>query len=76
MPLQLSATSQSPAALRHTPVRFASAGHVADVPVQFSARSQTPAATRHTVDEGSKPSDGQAALVPVQVSATSQMPAD
>src|SRR5439155_193204 len=48
-PSQLSATSQGPAAGRHTAVLFASAGQVALVPVQASATSHAPAAGRHTV---------------------------
>ena len=54
MPVQVSATSQAPAALRQTlvePVNV-SAGHAADEPVQLSARSHTPVEDRQTVDDG------------------------
>jgi hypothetical protein len=52
-PLHVSATSQTPAALRHT-VPLAtrwSAGHVALVPVHVSATSHAPALARHTVPD-------------------------
>src|SRR5207244_8544498 len=50
-PSQVSATSQSPAAARHTlpSGRFASAGQTVLVPVYRSAVSQAPAAARHSV---------------------------
>src|SRR5207253_9559878 len=44
-----SATSQGPAAGRHSAVLFASAGQATLVPVQASATSHAPAAGRHTV---------------------------
>ena len=46
-PLQLSATSQTPAEPRHTAVDFASAGQLALEPEQNSAGSQTPPEARH-----------------------------
>ena len=50
-PGQFSATSQTPAAVRHTALEAAnpSTGHVVDVPVQVSATSQAPAEARHVV---------------------------
>src|SRR5438094_3459481 len=75
MPSQCSATSQGPAAARHSAVLLASAGQAALAPVQFSAGSQAPAEGRQTVDEEPNASAGQAALAPVQFSATSHAPA-
>jgi hypothetical protein len=51
VPLHASATSQLPAAARHTvpAATFTSAGQLADVPEHVSATSQLPAAARHTV---------------------------
>ena len=51
LPVQLSATSHSPAAPRHTVLAEAkpSAGHVELVPVHVSATSQAPAVARHVV---------------------------
>jgi hypothetical protein len=74
-PLQLSASSQSPAAARQTAVLFASAGQLVEVPVHTSVRSQTPADARHTVPPGTNTSAGQSLLTPSQLSATSQSPA-
>ena len=50
-PSQVAATSQSPAADRHTvpAPAFASAGHAVLLPSQFSARSQAPTAARQVV---------------------------
>ena len=78
VPVQLSATSHSPAVARQTVVvgRKLSAGQLTLVPVHVSATSHTPAAARHAVVVGSNASAGHALLVPVQVSAGSQMPAD
>src|SRR6185436_10381618 len=47
IPSQLSATSQTPAALRQTALLLPSAGQAAAEPVHFSAGSQTPADARH-----------------------------
>ena len=76
-PVQFSATSHTPPALRQVTVLAwkLSAGQAAVLPVQLSATSHTPAAPRHSVPEGSKLSAGQAAPAPVQFSAVSQMPA-
>jgi len=51
VPVQASATSQAPAAARHTVPTGCKllAGQYALVPVQLSATSQTPAAARQTV---------------------------
>ena len=51
VPVQLSATSQTPAAERQTVELAAksSVGHAAEEPLQLSATSHTPAADRHTV---------------------------
>ena len=51
VPVQLSATSHSPAAARHMVVvgSSASAGHVLLVPVHVSIGSQMPADARHVV---------------------------
>src|SRR5439155_8107937 len=53
-PVQVSATSHSPAAARHTVVAGwkASAGQAALVPSQLSATSHTPAEARHMVPAG------------------------
>src|SRR5207249_8582042 len=77
VPVQLSARSHSPAAVRQTvPAALrASAGQVALVPVQFSAVSHRSSAARQTVLEGRKALAGQVVLVPVQVAAASQGPA-
>jgi hypothetical protein len=77
VPVQDSATSHSPAAVRHVVVdgERASAGHVLLVPLQVSAVSQGPADARQTVLEESFASLGQVVLVPVQVSAASHTPA-
>jgi hypothetical protein len=77
VPVQLSATSHSPAAERQTLVdgRRMSAGHTGLTPVQFSAGSQMPVDGRQGTVEGAKASAGHAALEPVQFSATSQPPA-
>lgn len=50
-PVQFSAMSHSPPALRQTVVegRNASAGHDSEDPLQVSATSQVPALARHTV---------------------------
>src|SRR5262245_43686323 len=45
-----SATSQTPAALRHTAVLFASAGQSLPDPSQLSTRSHTPADDRQTAE--------------------------
>jgi hypothetical protein len=76
-PVQFSARSQGPTAVRQTVVELAkeSAGQVAALPVQFSATSQTPAAARQTVLELRKALAGQVPALPVQFSATSQGPA-
>jgi hypothetical protein len=76
-PVQVSATSQGLAGVRHTVLELAnpSAGQVGLVPEQVSATSQTPAAGRHRVPAVARTSAGQVALEPVQVSATSHAPA-
>jgi hypothetical protein len=58
LPLQLSATSQSPAVARHSmPASTkSSAGHAGPLPGHDSATSQSPATFRHTVELGSKAS--------------------
>ena len=78
VPVQLSATSHSPAVARQTVVvgRKLSAGQLVLVPVHISATSHTPAAGRHTVVVGSSASAGHALLAPVHVSAGSQTPPD
>ncbi len=74
--MQVSATSQTPAAGRQTvPERRPSAGQFALVPVHVSTASQTSAAGRQTAVAGRKPLGGQVPLAAVQVSATSQGPA-
>jgi hypothetical protein len=76
LPVQLSATSHSPAEARHWVVLEAnpSAGQVLLLPVQNSATSQVPAEARHEVVLGCLASAGQVAVVPVQNSATSHTP--
>src|SRR5439155_282784 len=77
VPVQFSATSQTPAGCRQTVLEDwkASDGHAALDPVQCSATSQVPADVRHTVLDGLNASAGHAAADPVQFSATSQSPA-
>jgi hypothetical protein len=77
VPVQVSATSQGPAAGRQTvpAVTKASGGHSAEAPVQVSATSQGPADGRHTVPAGKKGFGGQVALAPVQKAFCSQGPA-
>jgi hypothetical protein len=77
-PVQLSATSQSPADGRQTAVLGANAsgGHTAPAPVQVSATSQMPLAERHCCGAGAKASAGQSLPMPSQVSVTSQSPAE
>src|SRR5262249_47022527 len=60
-PVQFSASSHSPAAVRHGVVDGwnTSAGQLALAPLQFSATSHTPATGRHTVLLDAKPSAGQ-----------------
>jgi hypothetical protein len=75
--VQLSATSQSPAAARQIVVAEAStsAGQALLDPVQLSATSQPPStASRHIVPAGLRLSAGQSAVTPSQVSATSHPP--
>jgi len=78
LPVQFSARSQMPAALRQTVLVGANAlpGQFADEPVQFSAGSHTPAELRHTVELGWRASPGQPSFVPSQFSAMSHTPAD
>src|SRR5436853_208319 len=75
-PVQFSATSQTPAALRQTvePGLNAFAGQSFPVPLHDSGRSQPPAAERHTAVLFA--SGGHVALVPSQCSAGSQAPAE
>jgi hypothetical protein len=68
MPLQLSTTSQTPAALRQTAELFASAGHAPLDPLQTSTRSQTPAELRQTVPDDDNVSAGQVPTDPLQIS--------
>src|SRR5438445_113646 len=85
VPLQVSATSQTPAVARQVVPAGSttSAGQAALLPVQRSSGSQTtpepfgsPEPVRHTTVLDLKPSAGHAApAVPLQVSATSQTPA-
>src|SRR5207247_1409742 len=77
LPGQLSATSHSPAAARHTTLADwkPSAGQLLPTPSQVSATSQVPAEARQTVLAGLLASAGHAVLAPVHVSATSQAPA-
>src|SRR5438046_4392993 len=69
-PVQLSATSHTPPALRQTVVAGAnvSTGQVVLTPVQFSAVSQMPIEARHSVVGGANRSGGQSAASPVQLS--------
>jgi hypothetical protein len=75
--VQLSATSQTPAALRQTKLlgRSASAGQLLPMPSHVSATSQTPAAVRHVVPAATFASAGQLGPVPSHTSCTSQTPA-
>ena len=68
-PVQVSATSHTPADARHVVVlgRNASVGQLT-LPLQVSATSQTPADARHTVPVATRASAGHAALVPPQTS--------
>src|SRR5215472_16891592 len=85
VPLQVSATSQIPAFVRHVVVvgSSTSAGQAAVLPVQYSSGSQmtpepfgSPEPVRHTVLDDTKLSAAHGTLaVPLQVSATSQTPA-
>lgn len=73
VPSQLSATSHSPAAGRHSPeVRKPSGGQSGLLPSQRSSTSQGPAAGRHSVPASATPSGGQTGLVPSQASGASQ----
>src|SRR5437763_887177 len=79
MPLQLSATSQPPAAAARPTVAVrgtVSAGQAALELVQVSAGSHTPAEARQTVLLETKVLVGQLGLLPSQTSATSQAPAE
>jgi hypothetical protein len=62
-PLQLSGSSQTPAAGRQTAVALGIGGTRALDPVQFSGRSQVPAELRQTVAELANASAGQLLLV-------------
>jgi hypothetical protein len=73
VPLQLSAVSHTPAALRQM-VPLGSklfAGHAVEVPLQTSAASQVPADARQTVPAEAGRSDGQSREEPVHSSAAS-----
>src|SRR5439155_23450995 len=74
-PVQNSATSQTPAAARHSVVvgSKVSGGQSFEVPSQLSATSQAPAAGRQTAVLFA--SAGRSAVLPVRNSATSQTPA-
>src|SRR5207247_3193397 len=74
-PGQISSTTQTPAAARHTTLEGAkpSGGHAALVPSQLSARSQTPAAGRHTAP-AFPAGCGQVALVPLHWSTVQGLP--
>jgi hypothetical protein len=76
VPVQLSATSHSPAEARHCLVLEAkpSAGQLLLLPVQLSATSHVPAEARHVVVLGCFASAGHVAVLPVQYSATSHTP--
>ena len=78
LPVQLSATSHTPADVLHSVVAGSntSAGQAVELPVQFSAMSHAPADALHSVVAGSNTSAGQAVELPVQVSAMSHTPAD
>ena len=74
-PLQVSATSHTPADARHVPVvAKVSAGQADPEPSQDSATSQTPAAARQTPVVANR-SFGQVAAMPSQRSGRSQGPA-
>ena len=73
-PSQTSATSQMPAAARHSAVLLASAGQLSPTPSQDSARSQAPAEARHSAVLLA--SAGQSLPTPSQLSARSQAPAE
>jgi hypothetical protein len=75
VPVQCSATSQEPAAARHTVLdgAFASPGHDPAVPEQTSATSHAPADERHTVPLDANPSM-QVLAVPLQRSVASHGP--
>jgi hypothetical protein len=78
IPLQLSSTSQLPAAVRHTVplLTTTSAGHAAPLPEHTSAMSHPPGtAARQVVPAATNASLGQVWALPLQVSATSQPPA-
>src|SRR5262249_60934070 len=85
VPLQVSATSQTPAVVRHVvpDVLITSVGQAALLPVQYSSGSQTtpepfgsPEPVRQTMLEDTKLSAAHGTpAVPLQVSATSQTPA-
>jgi hypothetical protein len=67
-----SATSQTPAAGRHTPLDAKpSAGHTDDVPVHRSLTSHGPAAGRHTVVAGANPFATHVGTPPVHTSTPS-----
>src|SRR5207245_11258731 len=73
--VQVSATSASLAAARHTAPAFpAGCVHVALVPLHTSVVHTLPSSV-HAVPLGWKASLGQVVLVPVQLSATSHSPA-
>jgi hypothetical protein len=78
VPVQLSATSQPPAAAARHCVpepRYPSDGQSTELPSHASATSQPPlVAARHCVPAPFFPSGGHAADVPEQVSAWSQIP--
>jgi hypothetical protein len=75
VPLHVSSTSHSPAAVRHTlPELPAGCWHADDVPLQRS-RVHGLVSSVHAVAFALKPSEGQLADEPVQVSASSHSPA-
>src|SRR5436309_1837528 len=75
VPVQLSATSHSPATARHTVPAFpAGCVHVALVPLHTSVVHTLPSSV-HVVPLALRTSGGQAVLVPSQISATSHSPA-
>ena len=78
VPVQVSATSHAPAAVRQVVVAAAnpSAGHAADVPGHFSATSHVPADARQVVVAGANASAGHASAVPLHTSAVSHVPVD
>src|SRR5581483_6238701 len=77
LPLQVSATSQAPAAARHSvpALLTTSLGHEVELPSHVSATSHTPDAARHSVPALLTTSLGHDLEPPSQVSATSQTPA-